>query len=102
LRQTRAVNHQGLVEEHVLQNELWLPKYYSSQIICYIYKDGEMLEKRTSNNSTSYFVEIFWLVNARKNDDIIEFNENPFSNSYTTFDLTIENLLKRVSGFLQN
>ena len=102
LRQTRAVNHQGLVEEHVLQNELWLPKYYSSQIICYIYKDGEMLENRTSSNSKSYFVEIFWLVNARKNDDIIEFNENPFNNSYTTFDLTIENLLKRVSGFLQN
>jgi len=102
LRQTRAVNHQGLVEEHALQNELWLPKYYSSQIICYIYKDGEILENRISNNSTSYFVEIFWLVNARKNDDIIEFNENPFNNSYTTFDLTIENLLKRVSGFLQN
>jgi len=102
LRQTRAVNHQGLVEEHELHNELWLPEYYSSQLICYVYKDGELLEKRTSNSSTSYFVTIFWLVNARKNDDIVEFNENPFNNSYTTFDLTIDNLLKQVSDFLQD
>ena len=102
LRQTRAVNFQGLVEEHALQNELWLPKYYSSQIICYIYKDEEMLEKRTSNNSRSYFVDIFWLVNARKNDGIVEYNESPFNNSYTTFDLTIDNLLMRVSDFLQD
>ena|GEM_PF-1906841 len=102
LHQTRAVNHQGLVEEHDLQNELWLPKYYSSQIICYVYKDGEMLKKRTSNSSTSYFVTIFWLVNARKNDDIVEYNESPFDSSYTMFDLTVDHLLKQVSDFLQN
>lgn len=102
LRQTRAVNYQGLVEEHELQNELWLPKYYSSQIICYVYKDGEMLEKRTSSNSRSYFVNIFWLVNARKNDDVIEYNESPFNNSYSTFDSSIDNLLKQVSDYIQD
>jgi len=47
-------------------------------------------------------VTIFWLVNARKNDDIVEYNESPFDSSYTMFDLTVDHLLKQVSDFLQN
>lgn len=100
LERTRAVNHQGRVEKHDLQNEMWLPKYYSSQIICYAYKDGEKLEKHTSYNSWSYFADIFWLVNERKDDNAVEYNENPFYGSYIDFDTSIERLLKQVSDYL--
>ena len=97
LDQTRAVNSQGLVEKHDWNKDMWLPKYYSSKIIYYVYKDGKKLEHRTSPNSLSYFVDIFWLLHSGKNETTT-FNENPFDR----FDSGLDNLLERVSIYLKN
>ena len=94
LDRTHAVNNFGRVEKYDLQNELKLPKFYSSKIICYVYKDGQKLMRQNS-----YFVMIFWLVNTGKND-AAEFNKNPFDNSYTDFDSSIVSLLKEVSDYI--
>ena len=96
LDRTRAVNNQGLVEKHDWDKDFWLPKFYSSKIRCTVYKDGKMLENRTSYNSISLFVDIFWLLYAGKNEDIY-YNENPFD----SFDMSLDRLLNQVSIFLQ-
>ena len=94
LEQTRAVNNQGLVEKHDWNKDNWLPKYYSSKIICDVYKDGKRLENRTSYNSISFFVDIYWLLYAGKNEKTT-FNENPFDR----FDTGFDSLLNQVSNF---
>ena len=96
LDQTRAVNNQGLVEKHDWDKDMWLPKFYSSKIMCYVYKDGKKLENRTSYNSISFFVDIFWLLYSGKNEDTT-FNENPFDR----FDASFDSLLNQVNNFLQ-
>jgi len=95
LEQSRAVNNQGLEEKHDWNKDHWLPKFYTSKIICYVYKDGERLEDRTLKNIIGFFVDIYWLTYAAKNETPI-FNENPFDN----FDAGIDSLLNKVSGFL--
>jgi len=95
LEQNRAVNNQGLVEKHDWNKDNWLPKFYSSIIICYVFKDGKRLENRTSNDTVSYFVEIYWLLYAGKNENTT-YNETPFD----YFDTGFDNLLSQVSIFL--
>ena len=96
LDRCRAVNHDGLVEVHNWDQDMWLPHYYNSRITCYIYKDGEMLEERTSPTSVSHFVNIYWLVYAGKKDTL-RFNEKPFEQ----FDGQFDRLLDSVFVYLQ-
>ena len=93
LEQTRAVNNQGLVETHNWDKDMWLPKFYSSKITCFVYKDGNKLIDRASLSYVSYFVDIYWLLHSGKNEDTV-FNENPFD----YFDLGIESLLRSVAN----
>jgi hypothetical protein len=97
IKRDRAVNSQGLVEEHDWNKDMWIPKHYSSSVYCQIYKDGRMLEQRTSSNTISYFVNFFWLVYAGKNEDT-RFNENPFDR----IDMSFSGLLDQVSFYLQD
>ena len=97
LEQTRSVNNQGLVEKHDWNKDNWVPKFYSSKIICYVCKDGEWLESRTSNNSTSYFADIFWLLYAERNENAT-YNETPFDH----FDTRVDSLLDQVARFLSS
>ena len=95
LEQNRAVNDRGLVVKHDWNKDNWLPRFYSSKIICYVYKDGKRLENRTSYDSISYFVNIYWLLYAGKNENAA-YNETPFD----YFDTDLDSLLNRVSDFL--
>lgn len=97
LHQYRAVNIHGLVEKHDFKIDFWMPKYYESKIVIDIYKDGAKLARWKTHNTTSYISEIIWLVSARKQENIFEFNERPFSNSNIEFDNKMMNLLDEVS-----
>ena len=96
LEQTRAVNNQGLVEKHDWSKDNWLPQFYNSKIICYVYKDGKRLTNQTSYNSIGFFVDIYWLLYTGKNENTT-FNENPFDR----FDTSFDSLLSQVSNLLQ-
>ena len=95
LEQKRAVNNQGLVEKHDWVKDMWLLKYYSSDIDCFVYKDGKRLTNRTSTDSVSYFGHFYCLLSSGKYEDTA-FIENPFKR----FDTDFEDLLNRVEKYL--
>jgi len=96
LTQRRSVNHQGLVENHDWSTDMWLPTYYSSDIMCYVYKDGRPLVEFMSYNTTSFFGDTYWLLYAGKKENTT-FNETLFEG----FDITFDRLLDQVSKHLQ-
>lgn len=95
VRRTRAVNHQGLVEDHDWERDMWLPKYYHSGISCGIYKDGELLMERISPNTSSLFIASYWLLQAGKNEPTF-YNDMPFKD----FDRSFNDLLSQVFNFI--
>ena len=100
LNQHRAVNYDGKVETHDFNMDMWLPKYYSSRIMIWVYKDGEPLVNKTSSSTTSFFVSFYTLVDVRKNEGMVEYTQDPFNNHYTDFDANIEDLIERASVYV--
>ena len=97
LERKRAVNHQGLVEKHDFDKDVWLPKYYSSEIVCYVYKNGKKFTHWTPLLPTevSLFTTSFKLIRTDGIDNI-RFYESPFDD----FDESFNILLAHVSNFL--
>jgi len=96
IERKRAVNNSGLVEPYDIQAENKLPRFYSSEIICWIYKDGKRLVKLEVCNmrAMSLFVEHFRLLHATKQQ--VYFFDNPLQD----FDNRMAKLLAKVADYL--
>ena len=99
LEQQRAVNKWGLVTDYDLKEMQKLPSFYSSKIICAVYKNGKILTKYITSDIGHTFSLLFVLVNARKNE--VKFFETPFVNpNIDNFDKQIEEIVIEANEYI--